>query len=196
MLGHAPDPTLSAASPRPRRPGCSDAAPAARRTHPTSLRPSARAAARLGPSRRPGPAWLDHALGRARPASRPRSLCRSWAHEAAETAAALAALGAVPRPALRDVEPAWKLFILTYLRPAASVLKIAELLMHLRHSQDADIAFSATTIGCGGGRVRPARHVGSAWRAARRARAAGRPAPGAARSRLARSVAGGALPVL
>jgi hypothetical protein len=81
----------------------------------------------------------------------PAQLAPILGAEAAETAAALAALGAIPRPALRDVEPAWKLFILTYLRPSASVLKIAELLMHLRYSQDADIVFSAATLAAAAG---------------------------------------------
>jgi (p)ppGpp synthase/HD superfamily hydrolase len=81
----------------------------------------------------------------------PAQLAPALGAETIETAAALAALGAVPRPVLHNVEPAWKLFMLTYLRPAASILKIAELLMHLRHSQDAEITFSATTIGAAAG---------------------------------------------
>ncbi|MFL5805686.1 MAG: TGS domain-containing protein [Roseiflexaceae bacterium] len=81
----------------------------------------------------------------------PALLAQALGAEVIETAAALAALGAVPRPVLHNVEPAWKLFMLTYLRPEASVIKIAELLMHLRHSQDAEIAFSAATIGAAAG---------------------------------------------
>lgn len=60
--------------------------------------------------------------------------------EAVAIARALVALNAgVPRLALQPSEPIWKLFMLTYLHPAASVLKIAELLTHLSHVQDANI---------------------------------------------------------
>lgn len=68
----------------------------------------------------------------------------------AEAAAIAHALGAAaaarPRPALQPLEPVWKLFLLSYLHPSASLLKIAELLMHLRHSQDADITASSDLI--------------------------------------------------
>jgi GTP diphosphokinase / guanosine-3',5'-bis(diphosphate) 3'-diphosphatase len=84
--------------------------------------------------------WVEHG------ALAPAQLATALGAEAAETAVALAELGAAQLAPLRNVEPAWKLFMLTYLRPAASVLKIAELLMHLRHSQDADITLSAATI--------------------------------------------------
>jgi GTP diphosphokinase / guanosine-3',5'-bis(diphosphate) 3'-diphosphatase len=70
---------------------------------------------------------------------------------AAEVATALAALGGAPRPALQAIEPAWKLFTLAYLNPSAAVLKIAELLMHLRHSQDADITIGDETFGAAAG---------------------------------------------
>jgi GTP pyrophosphokinase len=68
----------------------------------------------------------------------------------AEVAEALAAPRAVQTPA-HALEPAWKLFMLTYLHPSAGVLKIAELISLLRHSQDADINVSAETIGAAAG---------------------------------------------
>jgi GTP pyrophosphokinase len=76
----------------------------------------------------------------------PAQLAPLLGEAAADVAAALAALGRAPRPALRAIEPAWKLFMLAYLSPSASVLKIAELLMHLRHSQDADITIGDETL--------------------------------------------------
>jgi (p)ppGpp synthase/HD superfamily hydrolase len=67
--------------------------------------------------------------------------------EAVEAAKALAMFsGGAPRPSLQNIERMWKLFMLTYLHPPASLLKITELLMQLRYTQDADITISAETI--------------------------------------------------
>jgi GTP diphosphokinase / guanosine-3',5'-bis(diphosphate) 3'-diphosphatase len=81
----------------------------------------------------------------------PAQLAPLLGEVAAEVAAALAAFGGPPRPALRAIEPAWKLFMLAYLHPSAAVLKIAELLMRLRYSQDADVAIGDETIGAAAG---------------------------------------------
>jgi (p)ppGpp synthase/HD superfamily hydrolase len=78
---------------------------------------------------------------------RPDQLAPFVGPVAVATAGALAAFGgSVPRPALQNVEPIWKLFMLAYFNPSASVLKITELLMRLRHGQDAGADISAATI--------------------------------------------------
>ncbi len=78
---------------------------------------------------------------------RPAQLARLLGPEAVAAAETLALLSGSPeRPALRAVEPSWKLFMLAYLHPSASVLKITETLMHLHHSQAADVNVSAATI--------------------------------------------------
>jgi GTP pyrophosphokinase len=81
----------------------------------------------------------------------PAQLAPLLGASAAEAATALAAFGGPARPVLRAIEPAWKLFMQAYLSPSACVLKIAELLMHLRHSQDADITVGNETIAAAAG---------------------------------------------
>ncbi|HWQ12257.1 MAG TPA: TGS domain-containing protein, partial [Roseiflexaceae bacterium] len=90
------------------------------------------------------PGWLA-ALGLLlRPIERrvvaPAAVAAALGPQAGETAAALAELsGPVPRQPLQHLERAWKTFVLMNLHPPAAVLKIAELLVRLRQTQDADI---------------------------------------------------------
>lgn len=97
------------------------------------------------------PDWLAQLGLVLRPLERglvpPERVAELLGAEAGDTAAALAEFGGrVPRPSLQAVERAWKLFMLLYRNPPAAVLKLTELLVQLRQTQDADIDVSPETI--------------------------------------------------
>jgi GTP diphosphokinase / guanosine-3',5'-bis(diphosphate) 3'-diphosphatase len=97
------------------------------------------------------PGWLPHLALILRPVERgrvaPERVAALLGPEAAEAATALAALGGpAPRQSLQAVERPWKLFVLLYRCPPAALLKIAELLVQLRETQDTDIDVSPETI--------------------------------------------------
>ncbi len=67
--------------------------------------------------------------------------------EAEKVAEALAAFnGAVPRPSLEGIKQGWKLLMLTYFQPSASILMLADLLARLRSTPDADLTITHDTI--------------------------------------------------
>lgn len=67
--------------------------------------------------------------------------------EAEAVAEALAAFsGAAPRPSLEGIKQGWKLLMLTYFQPSASVLMIADLLVRLRRTPDVDLTVTHDTI--------------------------------------------------
>jgi (p)ppGpp synthase/HD superfamily hydrolase len=67
--------------------------------------------------------------------------------EAEEVAAALVAFsGVVPRSSLEGIKQGWKLLMLTYFQPSASVLMLADLLARIRYTPDADLTVTHDTI--------------------------------------------------